>query len=372
MACASPRLSVVVPVYHDVETLPACLGSLAASDLDRSSWELIVVSHTSAGDASVASAQFADTIIRLPDRNWGAGYARNRGAEVARGEYILFVSSDVLVERQALRRVVEIFDRDQDVSALCGVYIDHSVDSGLISHYRNLLRVFEFERGLGSSDSFTPGLAAIRRATFVDSGMFDEWRVGVRRIESAEFGRRILAVGGRIVVHADVKGVHVRDWSFVEAVVESVRDHGIPWQSDVRATDDVVSPALRFARRLDRTNTVLVWAAVAASIIAYYHVVSRGWWIVLGLLFVVGSLSLPLCIFLVRHRSFVFALLALPLHLLDLVVGGLGVAYSWIVRHTVGEPKPSPTIEAFVEVGLKTWPPVPSRRAPRTQRASSP
>src|SRR5262249_29662325 len=81
VACAAPRLSVVVPVYHEVETLPACLSALAASDFERSNWELIVVSHTSAGDASVASARYADTIIRLPDRNWGAGYARNRGAE---------------------------------------------------------------------------------------------------------------------------------------------------------------------------------------------------------------------------------------------------------------------------------------------------
>ena len=371
MACASPRLSVVVPVYHEVETLPACLSALAASDFDRSSWELIVVSHTSAGDASVASARYADTIIRLPDRNWGAAYARNRGAEVARGEFIVFVSSDVIVERHALRRIAEILDADDEVSALCGVYVDDSADSGLLSHYRNLLRVFEFERGLGNSDAFTPGLAAIRKATFVDAGMFDEWRVGVRRIESAEFGRRILSVGGKIVVHPDVKGVHIRNWTLAEAIGESVRDHGIPWQSDVRATDDVVSPALRLARRLDRTNTVLVWCAVAASMLSYYHVLKHGWWIVLGLLVVVASLSLPLGMFLIRRRSFPFAVLVLPLHILDLVVGGLGVAYSWIVRHTVGEPKPSPTIEAFVEVGLKTWPPVPSRRAPRTQRISS-
>ena len=372
MACASPRLSVVIPVYHDVETLPACLGALAASDLDRSEWELIVVSHTSAGDASVASARYADTIIRLPDRNWGAGYARNRGAEVARGDYIVFVSSDVMVERQTLRRILDVLDRDHDVSAVCGVYVDGATDSGIISHYRNLVRVFEFERGLGSSDSFTAGLAAIRRSTFVDAGMFDEWRVGVRRIESAELGRRILSVGGRIIVDPDVKGMHVRGWSLPQAIVESVRDHGIPWQTDFHAPDDVVSPALRRARRLDRTNTVLVWCAVAAALLAWYRVLSHGWWIVLALLIVVGSVSLPLCLFLVRRRSLAFALLVLPLHLLDLVVGGLGVAYSWVVRHTVGEPKPSPTIEAFVEVGLKTWPPVPSRRAPRVQRISSP
>ena len=371
MACASPRLSVVVPVYHNVETLAACLAALAASDIDRSCWELIIVSHTSAGDASVASARYADTIIRLPDKNWGAGYARNRGVDVARGEFIVFVSSDVLVQRHALRRIVEILDTDSDISALCGVYVDDGSRSRTVSTYRNLLRVFEFDRAIGSSDAFTAGLAAIRRGTFVDAGMFDEWRVGVRRIESAELGRRILAVGGKIVIHPDVSGVHVRDWSLREAVVESVRDHGIPWQNDASHTDDVVSPALRVSRRLDRASTILVWGAMIASVLAFTRRVPHGWWLVLALLAFAESLNMPLYRFLVRRRSMLYALSVLPLHLLDLVVGGLGVAYSWIVRHTIGEPKPSPSIEAFVEVGLKTWPPVPTRRAPRSSQTAT-
>src|SRR5690242_13742372 len=83
-----PRLSVIVPVRPNTPELSACLRALDGSDLPRSNWELIVVSSAQDEDAWLVGARHADTVVRLPDGAWGAGYARNRGVEVSKGPYL--------------------------------------------------------------------------------------------------------------------------------------------------------------------------------------------------------------------------------------------------------------------------------------------
>jgi glycosyltransferase involved in cell wall biosynthesis len=87
-----PLVSIIVPVHDGARTLPAALGAIAASDLPREMWELIVVDDASTDDTAMVSAQFADCVVRLPGRPHGPAYARNRGVEVSRGPIIAFAT----------------------------------------------------------------------------------------------------------------------------------------------------------------------------------------------------------------------------------------------------------------------------------------
>jgi hypothetical protein len=40
----------------------------------------------------------------------------------------------------------------------------------------------------------------------------------------------------------------------------------------------------------------------------------------------------------------------------------MAVTVGWLLREVLGEPGPDATVEAFAEVGLKMWPPVPAKR----------
>jgi len=55
-----------------------------------------------------------------------------------------------------------------------------------------------------------------------------------------------------------------------------------------------------------------------------------------------------------------------PLDLLNYAVNGVALVVGWALREVVGEPKPDATVQAFAEVGIKTWPPVPTRGVART------
>ena len=66
--------------------------------------------------------------------------------------------------------------------------------------------------------------------------------------------------------------------------------------------------------------------------------------------------------FFVRERGRRFAQAVVPLRLLSYLVNGMAVTVGWLLREMLGEPGPDPTVEAFAEVGLKMWPPVPAKR----------
>ncbi len=97
-----PQISVVVPFYDNEDLLGDCLRSIAAQTF--ADIEVIMVDDGSAdGSADVAQAMAAADprfrLIRVP--NGGPGYARNRGVEQARGEFLAFVDADDMLPSHA-------------------------------------------------------------------------------------------------------------------------------------------------------------------------------------------------------------------------------------------------------------------------------
>lgn len=89
-------VSIITPVHNAERFLPSCLNSVAAQT--HKEWEHILVDDCS-NDTSWAILERAaerDDRIRIfrLDTNSGAGVARNKAIEMARGNYIAFVDSD--------------------------------------------------------------------------------------------------------------------------------------------------------------------------------------------------------------------------------------------------------------------------------------
>ncbi len=102
------QLSVVIPVYNAERHLRQCLDSVLAQTLRG--LEVICIDDGSTDGSAAILAEYAarDSRIRvLSQENYGQGAARNRGLEVAQGEYIYFVDADdELAHPDAVERVV--------------------------------------------------------------------------------------------------------------------------------------------------------------------------------------------------------------------------------------------------------------------------
>jgi glycosyltransferase involved in cell wall biosynthesis len=111
------RVSVIIPSYNREQLLAETLQSVRRQTFAR--WEVIVVDDHS-NDATLAVARdFAArdprfVAVRRKDPRKGGNVCRNEGLALARGEYVIFLDSDDLLEAECLSRRVELMDRAPD------------------------------------------------------------------------------------------------------------------------------------------------------------------------------------------------------------------------------------------------------------------
>ncbi|GHA64668.1 glycosyl transferase [Streptomyces tauricus] len=107
-----PRFSIVVPVHNVQGYLRTCLESVL--DQSYGDFEVIVVDDRSPDGSPAIIDEFAArdervVAVHLPV-NGGIGPARNHGARLARGEYLLFLDSDDSYTPGTLRAIAERID----------------------------------------------------------------------------------------------------------------------------------------------------------------------------------------------------------------------------------------------------------------------
>ena len=115
-------LSVIIPAYRCAGMLRQCLNGLTVSDFPRSAWELIVVDDGSGDETAAVAQAFADRVITLPGGPRGPAFARNAGAEHARGAVLVFIDADVVVAPDALRCFATRFQDAPSLAAVFGAY----------------------------------------------------------------------------------------------------------------------------------------------------------------------------------------------------------------------------------------------------------
>jgi glycosyltransferase involved in cell wall biosynthesis len=104
-----PRISVVLCTHNGAETLDAALDALAAQDLGREQYEVVVVDDGSSdGSAEIARAAGA-RVVRL-EANAGVPVARNAGIAAARAPIVAFTDDDCEPVRGWLRELLAAFD----------------------------------------------------------------------------------------------------------------------------------------------------------------------------------------------------------------------------------------------------------------------
>ena len=87
-----PKVSVVIPTYDRIETLPRALRSVINQTFPD--WELIVVDDGSTDDTDEMILEDYPDIRLHRQENPGVSSASNVGVALASGEWIAFLDSD--------------------------------------------------------------------------------------------------------------------------------------------------------------------------------------------------------------------------------------------------------------------------------------
>lgn len=170
-----PSCTVVVPAYNEGSQVRETIHSIAASDYPARKLQIIAVDDGSVDDTwkwmELAAAELPGRVklVRLA-RNQGKREALHQGIKKAKGEVLVTIDSDSLVDPQTLNHLVAPFVADPSVGAVAGNVRVLNQRQGIIPRMLdvNFTYSFDFIRASQSRVNTvmcTPGaLSAYRRS----------------------------------------------------------------------------------------------------------------------------------------------------------------------------------------------------------------
>lgn len=103
MTSSKAKISVIIPVYNTAPYLRESIGSITNQTFREI--EIIIIDDGSTDESPVVLKEFSERDERikiLTQKNAGQSVARNRGLEIACGEYLYFMDSDDRLDKEAL------------------------------------------------------------------------------------------------------------------------------------------------------------------------------------------------------------------------------------------------------------------------------
>jgi glycosyltransferase involved in cell wall biosynthesis len=158
----APQLSVVVVTYNEAERVSDCLASVFAACQGRWDFEVVLVDSNSTDDTVELAAEYPVAILQIQDDDLTTpGAGRYVGTQVARGDRVLFVDGDMIIEREWLRRALATLSDEPNVAAVDG-HLDGGDASGTVRAVDAVRGVALYRRGpLESVGGFHPYLPAV-------------------------------------------------------------------------------------------------------------------------------------------------------------------------------------------------------------------
>lgn len=106
-------LSIVIPIYNSEKFLEDCLSSVINMNINN--YEVICIDDGSVDNSIHILNKFKNkfsNFIIVKQKHQGLSVARNKGIEVARGEYLYFVDSDDLIESKFIEDALNMACKD--------------------------------------------------------------------------------------------------------------------------------------------------------------------------------------------------------------------------------------------------------------------
>lgn len=109
------KLSIIIPVYNTEKYVVKCIESCLAQNIARNEYEIILVDDGSSDNSLKIISEIAnkeENVYVFTQVNQKQGAARNRGLQIARGQYIWFVDSDDWISHNILKTLLEFVNTD--------------------------------------------------------------------------------------------------------------------------------------------------------------------------------------------------------------------------------------------------------------------
>ena len=125
-----PLISVIVPIYKVEKYLTICVDSLLHQSYGN--LEIILVDDGSPDECPAICDQYQNKDNRIKvihKKNGGLSDARNKGLDVATGDYVAFIDSDDWIEPDYLEKLLDPMEKQKVDISICGA-VDYEEETG--------------------------------------------------------------------------------------------------------------------------------------------------------------------------------------------------------------------------------------------------
>jgi O-antigen biosynthesis protein len=214
----APRVSILVPVHNGCDETYACLRSVLANT-EGVAYEVLVADDAS-DDDTAELAQWTENVRAVRD-GVRRGFLRNcnNAARFARGEFLVLLNNDTVVQPDWLRPLVEILDRDASIGMAGGKLL---FPDGRLQEAGGIIwkDASGWNYGRGDSpeepdynyvkevDYVSAACLIVRRRLWEEIGGFDD-RYAPAYYEDADLAFEVRARGYKVVYQPLAAVVHV-------------------------------------------------------------------------------------------------------------------------------------------------------------------
>jgi len=330
----------VIPVHNGAAVLGETLA--AVQRCQPAPREVIVVDDGSTDGTAWIAAASGSRLVSL-EGPVGPATARTRGAQAASAEVVVFADADVLLPADVFALLDDDF-ASTNAAAVQGTFSEMCPFPNYCSRYKNLYNRSVINALPDWIDTTFTSLTAVRRDFFFSCGGFD-CNIATPSVEDRTLGRNLVRAGGRILLDRRIEVVHKKRLTLPDLLRNQFRRSRdlakllLRNRGESRSTRE--APPSFDRRGRFGTNAPSTMARIPVAYLGALAFVMAclgvdvAW--ALGMLCAVLFLGLvfPFTWYLAKRKGWGFAVLGMPLNLLDAFVSGAGIAwglFDFVVR----------------------------------------
>jgi len=220
-------LSIIIVNYKGWDPLKICLTALESFKNNKYSFEVIVVDNCSNDNQlSVFQKRFPNFHFFENKGNYGFSNGNNYGASKAKGEYLLFLNSDIIASESSIGKLLEEIKTHPDISILscrkknnegkeekiCRFSLSFKTITGLfraiykIKHKKELSDRFSLKKDLVFPDWISGSVLLISKKNIENIGGWNDnyWLY----CEDDDLCRRVINKGNKVGLYNRVTMIH--------------------------------------------------------------------------------------------------------------------------------------------------------------------
>ena len=207
----TPLVSVIIPVYNCEKYLAEAIESVLAQTYQP--LEIIVIDDGSTDGSAEVAKSFGPTVQYCFQVNSGTAAARNRGIELAKGDFFAFLDADDLWVEDKLTNQMAAFTNNPNLDIVYG-QVQQFISPELAENLKAKLQV-----SAKLMPGHIPSALLIERDSFFQVGLFEtQWKLAEFpswQVRVTELGLQTMMLPNLVAkrrLHETNKGIQKREY----------------------------------------------------------------------------------------------------------------------------------------------------------------